>query len=213
VPQNVTATYAGTGIITCSNPSIGIMAGTATGNVTYSWSGPGTVTNPNAASASVTTPGLYTVTVTNQSNKCSATAGVNIDRNVVAPQNVAIDAPATITCASPNVQLRATTTTGTVSYLWTFTGTGSGPIVNPASSTPSVSAGGTYRVVVTNTANGCTTTPPDVTVPFNKTLPNVSIGNPDGTDLTCFVSPVRLTGPTGAFTYLWTTPLRSIPSP
>ncbi|MBT1699259.1 T9SS type A sorting domain-containing protein [Fulvivirgaceae bacterium PWU4] len=206
VPQNVTATYAGTGIITCSNPSIGIMAGTSTGNVTYSWSGPGTVTNPNASNASVTTPGLYTVTVTNQSNRCFATAGVNIDRNIVAPQNVVIDAPATITCASPNVQLRATTSTGTVSYLWTFTGTGSDPIVNPATSTPSVSVGGTYRLVVTNTTNGCTTTPPDVTVPFNKTAPNVTIGNPDGTDLTCFVSPVRLTGPAGAFSYLWTSP-------
>jgi hypothetical protein len=202
LPENVAASYTGTGIITCSTPSVTLTGSSTTSGVTYNWSGPGTISNPTSATVSVTTPGLYTVTVTNPLNNCTVSEGVTVNQNTIAPQNVTITPPAPLTCTRLSTTLQASSSTSGVTYQWT----GTGAITNPTSSTASVSTAGTYNLVVTNPVNGCTTTPPAVIVSSNTTLPTVSISTPDGVALSCFVNPVRLNGSstTPGVTYQWT---------
>ena len=86
----------------CEGSSVGLSASTGSNNATFAWSGPGTLSNPNTANASLPTAtpnqsGVYTVTVTNE-NGCTATATTEV---VVNP-NPTITIAAGPTCA-PNL--------------------------------------------------------------------------------------------------------------
>lgn len=183
------------GTITCALPSVTLEATPTTG-VTYSWSGPGgfssTLQNPNTNTA-----GTYTVTVTNNSNNCTATATATVNLNNTPPAaGATVSGP--ISCPTPNVNLNATPATG-VTYAWTgpggFTSTAQNPQVNTA---------GTYNVVVTSTANGCTA-PASVNVTGNTTPPDISAS---GGTVTCATQSISLTGgsATPGVTFGWTGP-------
>ncbi|MBK7636211.1 MAG: hypothetical protein IPJ13_19525 [Saprospiraceae bacterium] len=164
------------GPISCTKPSVTL---TATGGGTYSWSGGGT-----NASKIVTTPGNYTVTVTNTAGcSASATSVVNqTDSGISA--TVTDDGP--LTCVKSSVTLTAT---GNGTYLWSGGGT---------SSTKVVTIPGTYTVTVTS-SNGCTAAS-STTVTQNITTPTITATN-DG-PITCNKTSVTLTA-TGNGTYLW----------
>lgn len=206
LPQNVMASFAGTNnTITCTNNSVTLTGVSSTGGVVYSWSGPGPVSpSPSAAQVSVTTGGLYTLTVTNPLNECQETTDISVSENKIAPQQVSIDPPLSIICTRTIVTLHATSGTTGVSYSWS--NNEGKAITNPLTDSPSVMAGGTYHLVVTDQGNGCTT-PASVVVNENKTAPDFSIANPlNTTELTCFVSPIELRGSSTApgATFRWT---------
>ncbi len=72
------------GTIGClsSNQNITLQATTGASGVNFLWSGPGiTPINQNLQNPTVSTPGTYTVTVTNPTNGCSSTACVTVDAN------------------------------------------------------------------------------------------------------------------------------------
>ena len=129
-----------TSIITCSTPTINVLA---TGGVSYNWSG-GLGTN---ATQGITAVGTYSVTVTG-TNGCISTESITITNDILPPTAGIINNTAsnTLNCNYSSISLTAT---GGVTYVWSNSmGT---------NATISVTVAGTYTVTVRGT-NGCTDT-------------------------------------------------------
>jgi len=171
-------------VLTCTTPSITLTV-TATGgdgNYTYSWI---------TADTTVTTPGIYTVRVTD-GNGCSTTASATITQDKTPPTaGITNNTGETqLTCLVTSISLTAT---GGVSYSWN-NGLGTNKDVT-------VTAPNTYTVTVTG-ANGCTAQASE-TITQNITPPTANITNNTGeTQLTCLVTGINLTA-TGGVSYSW----------
>jgi hypothetical protein len=151
-------------------------------------------------------PGTYILTVTNPVNSCTSTASVVVGQDILDPNAVA-DAPDQLTCTTNTVTLDGSASSAgpNFTYLWT---TANGTIVgDPTAAISSAASVGTYNLLVTNIANGCTSTASaivtaDVNIPTASALPPAT--------LTCNVGNVTIdatastSGPT--FTYTWTGP-------
>jgi len=173
-----------TTVLTCATPTISL---TATGGVSYAWSGG----LGNNANATVNAPGTYTVTVTAASG-CTNTASITITENRTPPTaGITNNTGQTVlTCTLLSINLTAT---GGVSYSWD-NGLGS----NAAAT---VTAAGTYTVTVTG-SNGCTATQ-SITITADKGDAVAGITNNTGTTiLNCTTSSISLTA-TGNGTYTW----------
>ena len=167
-------------------------AGSSTGgNITASWS----TADPN----NVTTPGTYTLTITDTDNGCVTTADVEVLQDVTTPV-AAIAAPTAIDCNNTNTTLDGSSSTGTnVTYAWTGPVTGSGTTLNTTDA-------GTYTLTVTND-NGCTDTEEIIVIDNTTTVTvTASVSN----ELTCTQTSATLdvSGGSGSSnpTYSWTGP-------
>jgi hypothetical protein len=177
------------GPLTCVTNSVTIRAFPNVATYTYIWSGPSGYAATSRTNV-VSTPGAYTVTVTNPVNGCSATASTTVLQDITAPSSSATnDGP--ISCAKTTVTMTANPATG-VTYSWSGGGT---------LRTKTVTTAGTYTVTVTNTTNGCTSVASTI-VTGETTTPNSSASN-DG-PLTCSKTTVTLTAnPATGVTYAW----------
>jgi hypothetical protein len=142
---NVTAAAANGGILTCANSSLGLSAtATGSGTTTWSWSGPGGFTS-SLQNPSVTAGGTYTVVAINSTG--TGSASVTVTENKPLPD---ITATGGTQACSITITLTANSTVSGVTYNWTgpndFTSDEKDPIVSEA---------GTYTVLVTDPANGC----------------------------------------------------------
>ena len=189
ITQNITApttsvTSSNNGLLTCAVTSITL---TAVGGGSYLWSNG----NTNAI-MSVSTPGIYSVTVT-AANGCTATASTTVTQDIVAPA-AAITPPSTtvLTCATTSISLVAT---GGNSYSWS-----NGTANVGANATLNVTLPGTYTVTATG-ANGCTATA-SITITQNSTPPPANINPPTSTELNCATTSITLTA-TGGVSYSW----------
>ncbi|WP_428662646.1 hypothetical protein [Runella sp.] len=186
------------GAITCTNSSVSINAQAAPPGVTFAWTGPGnfTATTP---SITATLVGVYTVTVVNPDNNCTASDTAIVIENKVKP-TVNASADKVLTCAQTSIQLSGSSSTAGAAFSWV------GPVgavftPNVTSATPTVTVAGTYILTVTNPGNGCIAKD-TVIVTEDKSKPTVTI---DDAVLTCLKTSLVLTanGSTGV-TYLWT---------
>jgi hypothetical protein len=142
----VTASASNSGILTCNYPSTTLSASTtATGTTTYSWTGPNGF-NTSIPNPVVSTAGTYTVTATNAAGTGSTT--VTVTANNSAPD---LTATGTALGCGTSAVITASSSVSGVTYSWTGPGT-----FNSNSSSPTVSAAGTYTVTVRNPATGCT---------------------------------------------------------
>ena len=181
------------GQLDCNNTSVVLSsAGSSTGgNITASWS----TTNPN----NVTTPGTYTLTITDTDNGCVTTADVEVLQDLTTPV-AAIAAPTAIDCNNTNTTLDGSSSTGTnVTYAWTGPITGSGATLNTTDA-------GTYTLTVTND-NGCTDAEEIIVIDNTTTVTvTASVSN----ELTCTQTSATLdvSGGSGSSnpTYSWTGP-------
>ncbi|MBI3521123.1 MAG: SBBP repeat-containing protein [Bacteroidetes bacterium] len=123
------------------------LSGNGTGY--YTWAGPGIVSGTNSPNPVVNAPGIYTLTVTDFSNGCTATATTSVTQQILTP-TVTISNPDTLTCFINTVTISGSAT-GT--YLWSGPGIVSGANTNQIT----VNQPGIYTLSVTNTI-GCTTT-------------------------------------------------------
>lgn len=168
-PANVNAIG---GTLNCAVTSITLQGSSSTPNVTYRWSGPGiTPNNQNQQNPTVSTCGLYTLVVTNPVNGCTASDQTDVLCDQVVPSLSATGG--TITCAQTQTTLTASSTTPNTVFQWT------GPGINQTNqnlTNPTVSVCGAYTVVVTNTANGCTSSA-SVQVICDNTPPPLSTNN------------------------------------
>lgn len=196
--------------LTCATTSltIGDPLAPIVPNLSYSWTAaPGNISGGgNTPMPTVNQPGTYNLLVTNSANGCTNSASVVIPQNITPP--TAIVAPGgEINCTSPTIQLNgAGSSTGpTYSYQWT-SASGSGIGAGDNTLTPTIIAPGTYTLVVTNAANGCTNTT-STSVTIDADVP-VALAVPQGV-LSCSAQTIPLgstgstTGPT--ITYQWGT--------
>ncbi|MCC6463540.1 MAG: T9SS type A sorting domain-containing protein [Saprospiraceae bacterium] len=180
------------------------LTGTATvegvggwsGGYSYTWSnGQG---GPIAAGLSV---GTFTVTVTDD-NTCTKTKSIVMAPPVM-PQ-VSVATPGNVTCLNPTITLSASATgNGGFTYQW-YANNGGNITSGATSATPTVNAGGTYVVQITNATTTCAGFGSAI-VAANTTQPTANAG-PSMT-VTCSAPTVNLagSGPSGAnYSYLWT---------
>ncbi|MEO6759124.1 MAG: hypothetical protein ABIO24_06695, partial [Saprospiraceae bacterium] len=195
-----TATAFANGVVGCGNTVSLNVVTNAPPTPTFMWSGPNGFTS-TSQTPTVTTPGAYTVTVTNAGNGCTATSTVNVTGNTTPPTAMATGGG--LTCAMNSLTLSASTNAAMATYAWSgpggYTGTGAMP------ATPATAAGA-YIVTITNTSNGCTATA-TATVTLNNTPPG-AMASVAGT-ISCPTPNVTLSATTAAAnpTFAWSGPI------
>ncbi len=193
--------------LSCLTNSLTINgSGSGAANLAFTWqasAGGNIVSGSNSPTPLINQPGIYTLTVENPANGCTATDIVEIFNDDNAPSANA-GAAATLTCALLQTNLNGNASTGpNISYSWTAS-SGGNIILGQNTLTPTVDQPGVYTLAVTNATNGCIATS-SVTVPENITPPVVDAGAI--ATLTCATTIVTLTGTAsgGSASYAWTT--------
>ncbi|MCB0549213.1 MAG: hypothetical protein KDD19_16665, partial [Phaeodactylibacter sp.] len=147
---------------------------------TLSWSGPGIDgSNQNQISPVVTQPGMYTLTVSNTANGCTATAEVSVLVDTLPPVADA-GSPQLIDCNNPIVTLGAGNSSAGTDIIYQWLAPNGAPLGSGAMQ--AVTQEGIYSLVVRDTTNGCS----DMAIAevLIDTLPPVANAGPDRT-LTC----------------------------
>lgn len=178
----------------CSGSSTTLTAtANGTGN-TFLWSN-----GTTGATATITTSGTYTVTVTTP-NGCQYTRSANVVADPAIIVNIAT--PGQIDCTNPQITLNASSSTYQPGATFQWIATAGGTIVSGANTlTPIVNNGGTYTLTITSaTPNGCIKQS-SVTVVKNTTPPIVSVSAPKLK--ICLGESITLTA-MGASSYIWT---------
>lgn len=200
------------GDITCSNPSVTITASSSTPLVNYSWNainGGNITSGANTATATVNASGEYIITVTEPLNSCINRDTATVNYDYLSPQNINIKATNSgiITCQDPQLSLMASTTsTFPVGYSWTASA-GGNILSGDNLATPIVDRGGVYTVNVICLSTGCYTTK-SITISEQKSLPDISVVDPEPEKITCSSATVALSGSstTSGVTYSWSGP-------
>ncbi len=143
---DATATVDGT--LTCTNNSVTITGASSANNVTYAWTGPNGFT-ANTAVINVSEPGEYILTVTSDTG-CTGTATATVTQEAT-PPDVSASVSGPLSCGTPTVTLLGSSTTPNVTYNWTGPNNFSSTLQNPTANTV-----GSYTLVVTDPASGCT---------------------------------------------------------
>ena len=197
VSQNTTTpsvTMPSTQTITCASPTVSLIGSAGPSSCTPVWTG-GACGGSTTYTAQACSPNTYTLTVTNPLNGCVNSGTVDVVPSIGIPV-VTTSNSGSITCTTNTIEVTATTTMTPVSYSWT----GPSAVLGSSSSTGTVSVGGTYQCVVTNTLSGCSSTVTTL-VNTNTTVPTATI-NISGV-LTCSVTSVDLTSSLAGMNYTW----------
>jgi gliding motility-associated-like protein len=150
IPQNVTANVSGS--ITCISPSVSLLGAATSTNVNYLWNGPGSFTSNLQIVPGVVVTGNYTLTVSNATTGCLATATVNVIADPSVP-TTSVTSSGSITCLTSTVSLSAATSATNAGFAW------SGPTgFTATTSSITVSTGGNYTLTVTNLNISCPAT-------------------------------------------------------
>ncbi|MDX2133148.1 MAG: gliding motility-associated C-terminal domain-containing protein [Saprospiraceae bacterium] len=146
-PQNVMASG---GTLDCNTPVTFLNGSADSPNATWNWTGPGGFSSSVQNPTDVTAPGLYTLTVVNNGNGCSAGTTIFVTADFT-PPDVSATAD-TLTCVVSQVQILTATASGNLAYRWV------GPAgFQSVEESPWVGHPGSYTVVAT-ASNGCTET-------------------------------------------------------
>lgn len=181
-----------TDTLTCARTTVTLNATTNTAGATFQWSGPisSTLEDPTT-----TAPGVYRV-VAKGPNGCTSEFSITVPQNIAAP-NLSVQGD-TITCATNTGTVTAASTTPNVRYAWTGPGT-----FSSAAAAPVVTEVGTYTVIATAIANGCTTTR-TVQVSPDKNAPVITA---KGGTVTCAAPSLTLSATANTnVTWKWTGP-------
>ena len=190
--------------ITCDSTTA-LITTTVNANASFEWEGPGGFSSTDQ-NPTVNATGEYTVIGTRDDNGCMDTASITVIGNNVSPD--LMTEGGLLTCIVVEDTLFASSPDTTVTYEWTgpngFSFNGPSPIVSDT---------GTYMVIATDPANGCTSSD-DVELTENTTLPIASAITPE--EITCEFPSIQLDGSASSqgtdFEYMWTTTDGSIVS-
>ncbi|MGD0710555.1 MAG: PKD domain-containing protein [Bacteroidales bacterium] len=179
----------------CAGNTLDLTSG---GGSTYNWSGPNSFSstnqNPAITSATTSASGTYTVTVTNSTTGCSSTAQTIVTVNSNPAATASSNSPI---CAGKTLNLASG---GGTNYNWSGPNSFTNVNQNPAITSATTSASGTYTVTVTNSTTGCSATA-NTNVTINP-LPVIHLGN----DTTiCLYHTITLSAGSGFSSYHWNT--------
>ncbi|HNM25477.1 MAG TPA: gliding motility-associated C-terminal domain-containing protein, partial [Saprospiraceae bacterium] len=143
--------------------------------INYLWSGPGILPGQQTSpTPTVNAPGLYTLTVSNTNNGCSKTDVVTVNQDLIPPIADA-GQDQILTCASTNgVTISAAASSIGAGYTLQWSGPGI-DMNNQGQTSPTVTVQGSYTVLITSLANGCTASD-DVFVDQDQNLPTANAG-------------------------------------
>lgn len=164
-----------------------------TGNFTAQWtsSDGNLVSGQNTLSATADQPGTYLLVVQNTLNGCLSQQTVLLTQNITPPDAVAA-AGGNITCSTQSVGLNGNGSSAGSGFAYQWTADAGGTILSGQNSlTPTVGSPGTYTLLVSNAANGCTATV-STTVGTDTIRPIVVIALPQ--TLSCIQNTVTLNG-------------------
>lgn len=181
--------------ITCASPTVTLIGSANPSSCVPVWTG-GVCAGANSFTASACSSGSYTLTVTDPNNGCENSGVVDVVPSSGIPV-VTTSNSGSITCSNTSVEVVASTTMTPVSYSWS----GPGTVLGSATSNGTVSVGGSYQCVVTNTITGCSSTVTTI-VGTNTTPPSITI-SPSQT-LTCANPTAVISTTTSGTTYTWT---------
>jgi gliding motility-associated-like protein len=196
VNRNITTPGVGTtidSVLTCTRTAFNIVALPNIPNATFQWSN-GVTTAIN----NISSPGNYTVTITDDYNRCTASASRTVTQNIAIPTiNAGVDT--VLNCMRTSITLRATAIPSASTFVWS-----NGPI----SALNTVSSPASYTVTVTNPFNGCTVSATH-TVTQDITIPTVNAGL--DTVLNCVRTSLTLhaTSNVGTATFAWSNAVNS----
>jgi gliding motility-associated-like protein len=179
--------------LTCTVTSITLTGSTSTSGATLSWDGPAGPVAGNPISA--TSPGTFTLTVTDAGTNCAVTQTYSIGQNTNPPTAVASASQPAITCTILSSDLTGSSGSANATYSW------SGPSGALSGNPVTVSSDGTYTLSVTDNNTGCTNSQ-TVVVGLDTVSPPVSI-NPAAPVLTCTTTSIVLTGIASNVSYNW----------
>ncbi len=191
-------------VLTCTSASISLSGSSSTAGAAFSWaaSGGGHIVSGNlTATPIVDAAGVYTLTVTNPVNGCTAIDTANVTLNNTA-SNANAGPDKVLTCITTSIALSGSSSTAGAAFSWAASG-GGNIVSGGNTATPTIDAAGIYTLTVTNPANGCTATDA-ANVTLNNTLPTVDLGN-DTTFMNCHALPFILDADNQGAAYLWNT--------
>ncbi|MEZ4964645.1 MAG: choice-of-anchor L domain-containing protein [Saprospiraceae bacterium] len=196
------------GILNCnvSQITIDASASSAGAAISYVWSGPGIQSGDSTLMPVVDAPGTYNLMITNATNGCTTQQSVMVDQDILNPPADA-GPDLVLNCFNPQQQLGGSGNPTGANY--TFAWTGSGIMSGGNTPNPVVDQGGTYTLLVTNTANGCTME--DIVALTEDFAPPQADAGPTF-QLTCQeeIYTLQASGSQGAnFAYQWTSPTGS----
>ncbi|QJD79750.1 beta strand repeat-containing protein [Spirosoma rhododendri] len=167
------------GPLTCAQTSVTLTASGTSGS-TYAFSGPGGPITSGGNTASVSSPGTYTVTAS--LNGCTSTTTTSVTSNtVVVTATLAASPSTTLTCAQPTLTLTAS---GGDTYRF------SPNVAAQTGNQATVAQAGVYSVTATNTATGCFSTT-SITISQDNAAPSASLVSSG--PLSCNVTSATLT--------------------
>jgi gliding motility-associated-like protein len=194
--------------LTCKSPLAMLNGGASTQGptISYRWRGPGTTAADTTIGIQVSRQGRFTLIVTNRANSCLDSNFVVVTLNKVSP-DVAIDAPLSLNCNNRQVTLGSAMTSVGSRFLYDW----SSPNGRFASRTDSVFAvvrsAGMYRIMVTDTINGCSAAD-SLELTSDQIRPAINFKQPQ--ELTCGLRSVVIsataTGTSPRLLYLWKGP-------
>ena len=197
-------------ILTCNVPTVMIDASASSSGSTYQYTwttSSGTiVSGANTLTPIVSGPGMYTLSLINTANSCSATLGVQVQQDIQPP--VADAGPVSIlNCTLSSLQLNGSASSSGPNYTYQWN-TSNGTIVSGNTTlSPTISLAGVYELVVTNQTTGCTTLA-TTQVLNDANAPQALIAPP--TILTCTTTQISLNAAAstqvGDVDYVWTGP-------
>ncbi|HRK82108.1 MAG TPA: gliding motility-associated C-terminal domain-containing protein [Saprospiraceae bacterium] len=173
--------------LNCTRLSVPLagMAGPAGVPVEIAWStsGSGTAMPDNVLNPTVTSPGIYTLTVTRTDNGCSASDSVEVLLNDNFP--VANAGPDTsLTCRVTELRLQGSAQTIGAPAQWNWSSPDATILEGAQTPNPRINQAGLYILTITDPANGCTDTD-TVVVIANQLPPDIDIQAPEGWTLNC----------------------------
>lgn len=206
--QNIAPPTANAGpapTITCAQPQVPLngTGSTGQGTLTFAWSGGQITGGGTTPSPTVNLAATYTLTVTDGTNGCTASASVTVANNTVPPV-AAIAAPLPRTCVRDTVTLNAGASSSGPNFTINWSTANGSFAGGQTSLTPQVHAAGTYTLLLTNTQNGCTATA-TATVTNDLAAPNAEAGPTQG--LSCLQPQATLSGSSntpGPMVFAWT---------
>ncbi len=192
--------------ITCVNDTVRLEAMvTNAQNFSINWAvsdgGQIALNTLNSLTPSVIAAGSFELTITNNDNGCTATAGIAVSENTTPPSADAGD-EAELTCDSAVVTLGGSGTSQGDNFIYSWA-LNSVPVPGANADTLDAVEPGVYLLAVQNENNGCIALD-EVEVTADTTLPTVTIAPPD--TLTCAQASVALAAtvePGGQYDYAW----------
>lgn len=176
--------------LNCIQTQISLLANSNSTEFSPEW----TSSNGNIESGAntwnpiINTPGIYFLTISNQSGSCSAMDSVIVLQNIESPL-LFVESPEELNCIQTAIQLNASVPVSSPNYIHQWTTTNGNITAGENTLTPEVDAPGFYKLSLLDSENGCMTIA-NFEVIQNIEIPIITIETPDL--LTCIVDTIQL---------------------